>query len=300
MFDLRSASWQEHPDNPLVEPPRPEWMIADPTVLTPAASPDGRWHMFANSVGFIRHLTSSDGIEWEERHGRLWQGIRPYIYVEEGTYYLYYERFRRPWQSGVVVRTSSDLEGWSDPTVLLAAAPGTHDGHLLSYLGNPCLVKHADTYRLYVSHGWVFLRDCLYFEPRYVSMAEGPTPTGPFVRRAVPLLGTESRHPYRNLGAGSVKLLSREGGGYWVFHNGIYRDAEGRSRSAIHLLESRDGLHFHEVHDGPIVAPDEGWKRAFVYAFDPVWYDGELRLYFNARDGWFRGAERIGLAIGRP
>ena len=54
MRDLSQYTWIDHPDNPLIEPPRPEPMIADPTVLDPARTCDGRWHLYANSVGFIR------------------------------------------------------------------------------------------------------------------------------------------------------------------------------------------------------------------------------------------------------
>lgn len=41
--------WVDYPANPLIEPPAPEWLIADPAVLLPEQSSDHRWHLFANS-----------------------------------------------------------------------------------------------------------------------------------------------------------------------------------------------------------------------------------------------------------
>lgn len=97
---------------------------------------------------------------------------------------------------------------------------------------------------------------------------------------------------------GDLKLLDEPIAGRWIaFNNGIYEDADGHSRSAIQVLSSADGLAWEPVCDGPVISPGgDGWKRAFVYAFDPVWVGDTLRLYYNGRDGWADGIERIGLA----
>lgn len=217
MLDLTHARFEDHPANPLIAPTRPGWLIADPTLLPPDSTPDGQWHLFANSVGRIHHYQSPDGIAWSRIQILSLRAIRPFIYTEASRYYLFFERFIRPWRSGIAVCCSTDLQNWDKPRLLLEAQ-GPHDGHGLCFAGNPCLIKTANEYRLYLSYHWVFLRDCLYFEP-----------------------------------------CDRE----------------------------------------PIVAPEPGWKRAFVYAFHPVAYNDEVRLYYNARDGWFRGVERIGLAVAR-
>lgn len=295
MKDLAKARWIDHPDNPLIEPPRTSWMIADPTVLHPGRTPDGKWHMYANSVGFIHHYVSDDGLKWEGRGGRLFQGIRPYLYEADGVYYLFYERFLRPWRTGMALRRSADLSTWDEPRMLLVAG-GRWDGRVIRFLGNPCLVRLDKGYRLYFSSSWIFLRDCLFFEPRYIGCATAPSIEGPYSRHPEPLLAPEPKHPHRNFGAGSIKVFPDDAEGWWAFNNGIYHDPAGRSRSAIMLMRSRDGLHFEQVAREPILSPEPGWKRALVYAFDPVVRDGEIRLYYNARDGWFRGRERIGLA----
>jgi len=133
-----------------------------------------------------------------------------------------------------------------------------------------------------------------------VGYASASSIQGPFRRHPDPLIRPDPADRYRSLGAGAVKLLPDGNGGWWVFNNGIYRDQDGHSRSAILLLHSRDGLTFEQAVSEPILAPEPGWKRAFVYACDLVWHGDELRLYYNARDGWFRGKERIGLACANP
>ena len=58
-----------------------------------------------------------------------------------------------------------------------------------------------------------------------------------------------------------------------------------------------DGITWEDVCGGAIVAPvGPSWKKAFVYAFDTVRVGDTIRVYFNARDDWADGVERIGLA----
>ncbi|NLH51114.1 MAG: glycosyl hydrolase family 43 [Myxococcales bacterium] len=296
MRDLAKATWRDFPANPLIEPRKPDWLLADPTVLTPDRSPDGKWHLFANGVGFILHFKSDDGIAWEQVGQRLFRGFRAFIYPENGTFYLLYELHARNYRtSRVVARQSADLEHWSEPQTL-AEPTFDWDGQAIRFVGNPCLLKIDGRYRLYYSTSWIWLWDCLYFEPRYVGYAEADAVLGPYKRHPLPLLGPDPAEPYRNFGGGSLKVYADGKKGFWAFNNGLYRDAEGRSRSAILLLRSGDGLYFEAVHDRPIIAPEPGWKNAFVYAFDLVAYRNELRLYYNARDGWLRGRECIGFA----
>ncbi|MFW5878476.1 MAG: hypothetical protein ACOCVR_01525 [Myxococcota bacterium] len=295
-LDLSAAKWVDEPGNPLIEPPRPHWMIADPTVVSPADSPDSRWHLVANSVGFLNHFVSDDGLSWDLQGKSLFRGFRPHLFKDGEDFLLLYELHVRPWLSGIYSRRSRDFRSWSEPRKLLGAERNEIDGRAISFAGNPCLVKAGDEYRLYFSSGWVFLRDCLYFEPRYIGLAVSDCAEGPYERRPGHLIGPDPGHPLLNMGAGSLKLLSDGGSGWWVFQNGIFKDAEKRSRSAIFLHHSEDGVTFESIPTTTIIGPEPGWKRAFVYAFDPVLHGDELRLYYNARDGWLRGRERIGMA----
>lgn len=293
-----SAAWTALRDcdgNPLIEPRWPEWMIADPTVLAPDATPDGRWHLFANGVGRIYHFESADGLAWTGGRRPLFGGMRPFLRRAGEGYLLFYERYVSWRRSVVTMRTSRDLIAWSEPRTVLEPSL-EWEGRYPAANGNPCLVEGPTGYLLYYSAGTVFLRDCLFIEPRHIGVAAGDAPEGPFRKRAEPLFSPVPGDSYRNLGAGAIKVF-RDGGGFVGLQNGIYRDAAGWSGSAILLLASVDGIEWRQAQREPIVRPEgAGWKRAFVYQLDVARYGGELRLYYNARSGWLLGAERIGVA----
>jgi hypothetical protein len=62
------------------------------------------------------------------------------------------------------------------------------------------------------------------------------------------------------------------------------------------MLTSKDGLEWEEADCNPIVKPDPDipWRSAIIYQLDVVPWKGALLMYFNAREGWRGGAERIG------
>jgi hypothetical protein len=201
-----------------------------------------------------------------------------------------------PWRSYVALRRSDDLFHWSEETLLVEPTIAW-EGRFFRNCSCPCLVRMDDRWRLYYSAGMVFLRDCGFPEPKYVGVAEAEKIGGPYVKRDAPILRPSADDPYRNLGAGSLKAY-REDGRWIGYNNGIYRDRVG-THSAIRVLTSDDGLAW-TTRGGPIVAPEPGWKKTHVYAMDVVARGDERWLYYNARDGWAIGSERIGLAIGKP
>mgnify|MGYP003888329727 CR=1 FL=1 len=100
--------------------------------------------------------------------------------------------------------------------------------------------------------------------------------------------------PYGNLGAGAIKVLAFEDG-YAGFQNGIYWNTQtGHSGSAIRLLTSKNGLDWSIHSSEPIIKPGSGWKKSHVYALDIKAVNHQWVMYFNARDGWLFGKERIG------
>jgi hypothetical protein len=295
MHDLAAATWVLHPDNPLIYPEPPNWLLGDPAVVTPDRAPDGRWHLFCNTLRQVMHYAGEDGLKWE-KIGPVCRGMRAFVFKDGETFCLFYELHAPTYhRSRVMARTSADLLTWSDQTEIVGPK-FAWDGRVLKFVGNPCVVKVGEKYRLYYSTSCIVLADTLVTEPKYIGVAEADHVLGPYRRHPVPLFGPEPDHPWRNRGAGSIKVYPREGGGFWAFNNGIYRDKQGRHGSAIMALASEDGYRFSALHDGPIIAPGEGWTRAFVYAFDLVEYGGQTRLYFNARDGWAKAKEHIGLA----
>lgn len=309
--DFSQIRWELHPQNPLIHPPRFSAVIADPSVVTPDNSPDGQWHLFAHSLWNLLHYTSSDGIHWSKPIPVISSALRPNIYKEEDTFYLYFEKFdrlrlaisfitRKEWYSDIQLMTSKDLIHWSSPQTILkpsmSYAIEPNGGKAVS---NPCLLKTSNGYRLYFSAGLVHVPDCGFNEPRYIAVAECNSPLGPFTPSTQPIISPEKDDVWNNLGAGSIKVLNTEEGCIG-FQNGIYL-RNGISGSAIRLWHSQDGLAWKPVTSEPLLQPQgNDWMASHIYACDIRYFQQEWYLYFNARTTahWTKGKESIGLLKG--
>jgi len=296
----------EHHGNPILEPEFPRWMIADPSVLLPHETPDGLWHLFANTIPpRLHHFVSEDGLSFRKVGELGHAGMRPYVRpMEDGAYHLFYEEISWPFplRSRIVHCQSEDLHRWTAPRAVLSPSLPWH-GRFNRTCGNPCVIPWKGEYLLFYSAATVFLPDCLFVEPRYIGVARAAHIQGPYVCDPTPCIWPDPSHPLRNMGAGSIKVLpDPDGSGLYGLTNGIYRDSQGRSRSSIRWVTSPDGTVWTEVGDGPVLFPGgDGWKKALVYALDArMLPDSRLVVYFNARDGWLVGKERIGVAFGVP
>jgi len=315
-MDWAAVTWTDVPANPLLAPRFPRWMIADPAVLLPAESPDGRWHLFANTIPpRLVEYVSDDGLAWTRLRTLCPGAMRPQVRRQGDRWLLVYEQVTRWWplRSRVVLCTSTDLVSWTRPRVLLAPGLPWHASSPSRWsprtCSNPGLVERPTEWWLTYSAATAWLPDCRFVEPRFIGVARAPSPEGPFVPDPQPLIAPDPADPLRSLGAGSLKVLpDPHDGTLWGFTNGIATDAAGRSRSAITIVRvAPDGRSWQPVTPAPIVGPEDnvpgsavpGWKRALVYAMDPKLVGDEVWLYYNARDGWMIGKERIGLAVGR-
>ena len=70
-------------------------------------------------------------------------------------------------------------------------------------------------------------------------------------------------------------------------NNGIYYDEEGKPGSSLHLLLSKDGIEWHKFPFNPIIYPEEGWKRAFVYQVDLKRVNNELSLTIKNKNFYY-------------
>lgn len=235
-----------------------------------------------------------------------------------GKYFLYFEAYRpfalpltalplRPrWHSLISFSESTDLQSWSRPRAVLSPdLPWMTDIKLGDSVSNPCLVEGgaggAEAWRLYFSASLAFIPDCGFCEPRFIGVATGPDPAGPFAILSRPIVDPAMDLMPGVLGAGSLKAIPMEDG--WIgLQNKIYRGADGKSRSAIFLLRSDDGFSWQTARPEPLLAPSSGWMASHVYACDCRFSekDGLWHLYFNARDAWRikDGVERIGKLVG--
>lgn len=309
--DLAALRWAVRPE-PLLSPPWPSPIIADPTFLAPGPGRPG-WHLWAHSLLGVHHFTGEDGITWRRRETVVRNALRADILDLRcgpdpwrewpDRYRLTYERTRiflplgGHWSSGIESRRSADLATWTPPTRLLEPSLPWHESPSLGRaVSNPCLIPDDDGWRLYYSAGLTFLPDCGFSEPTAIGVAHADSPDGPFQPDPQPVLGPDD--DYASLAAGAMKVI-RVADGWAAFQNAITWDGT-HSGSNIWLLGSADGLAWQRLMGEPVIAPaGTGWMSTHVYALDVRDTPNGPRLFFNARDGyhWTKGRERIGIAF---
>ncbi|GHV66278.1 hypothetical protein FACS1894199_09360 [Bacteroidia bacterium] len=312
-LDWGEKRWRDLPENPLIDPEvygLQELVIGDPQILLPGKF-DDKWHAFFHGFShdtkwhsWFFHSVSKDGLHWTDAsHEEGEIGVQ-YIFCDGDRWIQYYSattEYKDPktgQQYHVVIRarTTTDFVTWSEPvTLVVPDLPKEREGPRIE-ARNPCVILLPDgRYRMYYSGGTVYLKDAGYEEPKYIYCAEADNPLGPFVKREEPILEPDVNLSFRNFGCGGFKVFGYKKG-YVAFYNPIYIDAEGKSRSEIRLLSSDDGLQWKEADCNPIVKPDPNipWRSAIIYQLDVVRWENSLLMYFNAREGWRGGAERIG------
>jgi hypothetical protein len=308
IVDFKNLNFRFLTEEPIILPPKLTPLVADPTVLLPQDSVDGKWHLWAHTFWGIKQYISDNGLQWEEQNVVVRSALRPFIFKEGNRFYLFYERMSkrhlfnpfRKWYSQMEVIYSEDLKTWSAPTKILEPEFSFHkDPKLGEAISNPCLVKVGNKYRLYFSCSLVRVPDCGFNEPLHISYAEADNIMGPYSMANEPIISPKNESYWNNLGAGSMKVISCEDG-FIAFQNGIY-EHDGKSGSAICILCSYDGINWKYLQENPLLAPQSNisWMASHIYACDPKIFEGKIYLYFNARNHahWSKGSEKIGLAV---
>lgn len=302
--DLQRETWREIAANPVVDKVRDfdsaRDAYGDPQVLLPGQY-DNQWHIFfhgfvQNAGQWFHHMVSDDGIIWKLK--KKWQSEmgQSFIYKHKDEF-LFYSSCYLSGSGKVVIKVfhTKDFEHFDDPiTVIQPELEWELEGPY-KQVRNPCMIKLPNNrYRLYYCGGVVFLDDLGYEEPKYISYAESDDPYGPFNKYGIPIISPNPSIFHRTLGSGAIKVFEY-GDNYIGFYNGIHKDLEGRSTSSISMLLSEDGVNWIEAPYNPIISPDKGWKKAIVYQLDLVQWQDRMRIYFNARDEWRDGIEKIGM-----
>lgn len=295
---------------PILKPFNGSIVVADPSMLTPDNSHDGKWHMFCHTTFGIHHFVSDDGIDFCHINKIANRAMRPNINRIGGRYYLFYERTSPlimnalnvvnavKWKSEIYVVESLDLISWSEPRPVITDAKGFEKSDRGSSISNPFLLRENGKNRIYFSCGLTFIKDCGFCEPTYISYAESGNITSGYNCAESPIISPDKNNPYLNLCSGCLKVYKLKDG-YIGIQNGLY-EKDGHSHSAIILLTSQDGLSFkfEKMLVEPAVIDGKNWMKQFVYASHLVRYGNTLRLYFNARDDAnpIKGRECIGYA----
>lgn len=61
---IENASFVLYDKNPVIRSSFPDVVIADPSVLTPEFTPDGKWRLFAHSLKGVYMFASDDGVRF--------------------------------------------------------------------------------------------------------------------------------------------------------------------------------------------------------------------------------------------
>ena len=306
--DINNADFRLYKNNPVIHNPIFSNVAADPSVITPDISHDGKWHLFCHTMYGVYRYESSDGISFKNTGRIVNRAMRPDINIIDGRYYLFYERTKPlignalalvggKWKSEIYCTESQDLKNWTEPHCVIAHTRDFEVDEKGQAISNPFLIEKDGGYRLYYSCGQTFIKDCGFCEPTHISYAESKSISNGYTSRIEPIISPDKNNKYLNLCSGCIKVYKLKDC-YIGLQNGIYEDA-GKSHSAIMLLKSDDGENFEFVK--PFLVPqkcgDNNWMAQFVYACCLTYYNGKLRLYFNARNvaNPITGRESIGI-----
>lgn len=295
---------------PLMKPWGGSWVVADPSLLTPETSHDGKWHMFFHTTFGVYHAESTDGLDFAKPVKITNRAMRPNINLIDGRYYLFFEMTRplimnalnvvniAKWNSEIAVVESTDLKSWTSPRPVIRNTREYERSDRGTSISNPYLLQENGVNRLYYSCGLTYIKDCGFCEPTYISYAESKRITDGYLSAEKPIISPDKNDPYLNLCSGCLKVY-RISDGYIGIQNGLY-EKDGKSHSAIILLTSADGLNFKfaKMLIEPQIVDGSDWMKQFVYASHLVRYGDILRIYFNARDvaNPILGRECIGYA----
>ena len=306
--DINNADFTLCKNNPVIHHPLYSNVVADPSVITPDVSHDGKWHLFCHTMFGVCRYESNDGISFKNTGRIVNRAMRPDVNFIDGRYYLFYERTKPlignalalvggKWKSEIYCTESVDLKSWTTPYPVITQTRDFEVDEKGQAISNPFLIQKDGGYRLYYSCGQTFIKDCGFCEPTHISYAESEYISKGYTSRTSPIISPDKSNKYLNLCSGCIKVYKLKDC-YIGLQNGIYEDG-GKSHSAIMLLKSDDGENFEFVKHFlvPQMCGSNNWMAQFVYACCLTYYDGKLRLYFNARNvaNPILGRESIGI-----
>ena len=306
--EFKKLEFKLYGKNPIIKNPAESFVVADPSVLTPDMCHDKKWHLFCHTFFGVYHYESNDGINFKRVKRIVQRAMRPDVNYIDGRYYLFYERTRPvilnalsligvKWKSEIYCVESTDLINWTEPYLVLGKTRSFEEDSHGSALSNPFLIKRGENYRLYYSCGQTFIKDCGFCEPTHINFAESKEITKAYVSRTSPIISPDKSIKHLNLCSGCLKVYELKDC-YIGLQNGIYEE-NGKSHSAIMLLKSDDGESFSYVRHFlvPQKCGKSNWMAQYVYACCLTYYEGKLRLYFNARNvsNNLSGRESIGI-----
>ena len=314
---LQNSYWYSFSDEPVASLKGHLSKLSNPSFLLPEESPDGLWHLFADTYLGIEHYSSTSGLEWERAHLLFPYANSAFIYKEGSTYYIVYETHHRKLfkrsdeerkrTSRIMISSSTDLSLWSQPKEIFDSSAIREavfrDGN--ERLSSPQLVQWNGRYRLYFGAGEAVIYDSNARAAASLMFAESDYIDGPYKAYPHPIFGIDRDSRYRSLAVGAVRIVPCSDGLAAVECAYSYSEESNRSETVMILCLSSDGIDFI---DSRIIerTPEEGWASRYITGADlrykesdDAWY-----CYFSASENvrmpWLKlRKESIGLLLGR-
>ncbi len=320
--DIIHASWFPFSDEPLLQGPWYTNRLSNPFVLYPQDSVDDKWHLFCHSWLGIHHFVSESGISWTFLRIIEIGGKYPSIFIEDGVYYLLFEKrgMNIPFidkrrhnnskehhkESRIEIMSSTDLSIWSKPRHLISSSdiPVSNDFIKKGRLSHPHIVSTDQGYRLYIGASVAHKKLDI---ARYTVSAISVDIVGTYQAESNNILVKgEGNDYYRSLASGQLQVQRAKNVYRAVQCAHFFDEKRNKRSSAILLLESDDGLHFTTLKKEPILSPPHsGWASSYILTSSLRYKEDEgcWYCYFSAATSIHRVCkvykESIGLLIGK-
>ena len=315
---LKGAYWYSFRDEAIYKSPLFFPRTSDPTVISPSDSPDGKGHMFAHTWLGIVHYETTSGLNWERKELVFLRAHSPFIYKEGARYYMVYETHDPDWVrkskdvtkkgSRVMLSTSEDLRKWTPGKVILEAKDIASSSYRNSpsRISRPQLVPWRGGYRLYFGAGEFRIYDTDQKTTACFMMAESDYIEGPYKVHQDPIIQIEPDSQYRNLAPGGIRVIALSDKLAAIECSYFFDKEENRSRSAMLLLESSDGIEWN-LDSVMQLSPLEGWSNRAITGCDLSLVEDEDTWYCfysaNEKDKLWkifpRVRESVGLLLGK-
>ena len=215
--DINRAKFRLYEGNPIIRNFGGSFNAADPSVLTPEQSHDGRWHLFCHTFFGVYRFDSENGIDFSLVKKIVSKAMRPNINYIGGRYYLFYEKTKSvagnalsliggKWKSEIFVTESENLDEWTEPQRALGKTRDFEADERGQAISNPFLINVGGKNRLYYSCGQTYIKDCGFCEPTYISFAESVEITKGYISRNEPIIRPDKKNPYLILCSGCLKV----------------------------------------------------------------------------------------------
>ncbi|NCB02007.1 MAG: hypothetical protein EOM67_07545, partial [Spirochaetia bacterium] len=222
LTDIAHVSWFPFSDEPVVQNRWYMPRLSHPYVLFPEDSVDDKWHLFCHSWMGIHHFISESGISWSHLRVIEFRGRYPSIYIEDGVYYIVYEKrgFQLPFvnkrrrisskeyhkESHIEIISSTDLAIWSKPRHLISSddIPCSKDFLKKGRLSHPQIISTDQGYRLYIGAS---VRDSSLDIARYAVSAISIDIIGSYqLESEEKIIKGEGNDYYRSLASGQLHV----------------------------------------------------------------------------------------------